>query len=364
VAVLVGWVHIDDLDLALDDEEDVAAVGALLDDVGKGVKGAWLGAHADEVQDVVREFGKEGQFFEQRSHMDTGASERAVGDGVGETGTWRLALLEGVDLTVAQRAAFGQDGMAVVAVALAGDLAQRQRRAVLGGQLLFLALQNGEALLGLVHDGDLDVGKARELLDEVLLVQADDERAHGGDDGGGARNVHEDANLAEEGAWPQLGIGALLVARGDADGATDEPVHGLARLALAEDGVVGLVELRLEVQADLGEKALVGGLEEWKGTQALEQVEGQALDGGGGEGRGANGLGGIGVLVELAHHGKGVRDGSDAVRPHRAAAGPVSTHVGGGGGGDGGGLGEGGVEIDGSGGRGEARRGEATRTAR
>lgn len=91
---------------------------------------------------------------------------------------------------------------------------------------------------------------------------------------------------------------------------------------------MGLVELGLEVQADGGEEGVGGSLEEGEGAQAVEQVEGEALDGGGGEGRGPYGAGGIGVTVVGAHHGKGIRNSYAAVGAHRATARPISTHGG------------------------------------
>ena len=282
MSVHVGPIHIHHLDFALDNEEDVASLSALLDDVVEGREGEGLGAHADKVQDVVGQAGEERQFFEQRSHMDTAVSEGAVGYCVGESRTRRLPFLVCIDdVAITQDTCLCHDHVAILAFALARDLAQGECGA-LASELLLLALQDGQALLGFVHDGHFDLGELGQLLLEVLLVQAHDERAHVGDDGGGAGDVHEDADLAKESTRLQFRIGALLVPRGDSHGTPHQPVHGLARLALGEDGVVRLVELRLEVQSDGREEGVGGCLEERKGAQTVEQVEWETLDGGGG----------------------------------------------------------------------------------
>ena len=194
-----------------------------------------------------------------------------MGYGFSETRARRLPLLEGIDLALAQSATLCHDYVAVFAIALARYLAHGHG-GPFGSHLRLLALQDGQSLLCLVHDGDLDLGKRRQLLHEIFLIQADDEGAHVGDDGGGAGNVHEDADFAKESAGLQLCICALLVPRGHAHSTADQPVHGLARLAFGENSVMRLVQLGLEMQADLCEERVRGGLEQREGAQAVEQV--------------------------------------------------------------------------------------------
>ena len=79
------------------------------------------------------------------------------------------------------------------------------------------------------------------------------------------------------------------------------------------------------MHTDGSEEAVGSGLEERKGAEAVDEVKRQSMDGAGGERRRSNGAGGIGVAVEGAHHGEGIRH-SNAAMPAHWPARPVAAH--------------------------------------
>jgi len=192
------------------------------------------------MQNVGRERREQGELLEGLADVDVGASEGATADGgvLDHPRARRLALLAVHDDPLL-------DDADVSGADLAGHQLARERHSGAGARgfclpaLLALLLEDAQPLLRLVADRLLHLGVFGQLGLQVFLLQHHQQTLGPGDDGGGPGHVHEHADLAEEGARVELGVDGLAVARGDGDGAADQPVHGLGLVALGEDVVVG-----------------------------------------------------------------------------------------------------------------------------
>ncbi|KAI6890263.1 hypothetical protein KC325_g295 [Hortaea werneckii] len=82
---------------------------------------------------------------------------------------------------------------------------------------------------------------AQELLSVPMPLHPYNQTTDAGDNGGGARHVHQDTNLTEEGARLEFSVGTLAIPTGDADATADQPVHGFRIVPFANDFVGRLV---------------------------------------------------------------------------------------------------------------------------
>ena len=215
-------------------------------------------------------------------------------------------------------------------------MGRAHRRLRLGlGVLPLLSVQDGQSLLRFFPDGSLDLGKARQLLPEVLLLQHHQETLGPRHDGRRPRHVHQDSNLSEEGARLELGVGGLAVAGRHRDGATYEPIHGTGFITFGDDVVVRRVHLRPQVRADGGQEGLGRRDEKREGADAVQKIQRHAGDRRGRQRRRAHRFRWVGFRLEVPQQRQRLGDPRIAsfghgARPSASAGTTVVTpHLGG-----------------------------------